>query len=92
MSQADSIRRVAPDHVRGLPERVLGHCVVASRVAEYLSEDDLGVTGPDYVDTLSKVAQYLGNKGFLQRQSDEWGLFSITARGISEVEEDPALQ
>lgn len=57
------------------------------RVAEYLSEDDLGVTGPDYVDTLSKVAQYLGNKGFLQRQSDEWGLFSISARGISEVEE-----
>lgn len=45
------------------------------------------MTGPDYVDTLSKVAQYLVNKGFSQRQSDEWGLFSITARGISEVEE-----
>ena len=55
-------------------------------VAEHLGPDDLGVTGPDYVDLLSRVAQYLGQKKRLKRQSDEWGLFSMTSEGISEVE------
>lgn len=89
MSQADSIRRIAPEFLRVAYEISMSESsglVSLDMVAEHLGPDDLGVTGPDYVDLLSRVAQYLGQKGLLKRQSDEWGLFSMTSEGISEVE------
>jgi hypothetical protein len=90
LSEADAIRAVAPLFLRYTYDIYMTEpsgIVSLHQVAENLNEDDLGVTGPDYVDRLSKVAQYLGRKGLLERQSDEWGLFSITSRGLSEVEE-----
>jgi hypothetical protein len=89
VSQADSIRRIAPEFLRVAYEISMSESsglVSLDIVAEHLGPDDLGVTGPDYVDLLSRVAQYLGQKGLLKRQSDEWGLFSMTSEGISEVE------
>ncbi|HEX2109785.1 MAG TPA: hypothetical protein VHF70_10995, partial [Rubrobacteraceae bacterium] len=51
-----------------------------------LGTDNFGVSGSAYVDKLTKVAQYLGRKGFLKRQTINWSMFSVTREGIEEAE------
>lgn len=89
MSEAEQIRKLAPEFLRVACEIGMNEpsdIVMLHQVAEHINVEDLGITGSDYVDKLSTVAQYLGRKGFLERQSSDWGMFSITQRGIDEVE------
>src|SRR5215210_5340155 len=89
MSEAGEIRELAPEFLRiayeiGMSEP--SDMVGLERVAEHLGPNDLGAAGADYVDRLTKVAQYLGSKGLLQRQTSDWYMFSLTREGIDEAE------
>lgn len=54
---------------------------IAAEMQNYISTDD-----PHFVDRLVDIAQYLGERGFIKSQADGYGLLSITAAGIDEVE------
>lgn len=91
MSEAGQIRELGPEFLRVAYEIGMNEpsdIVMLHQVAEYINTDDLDITGSEYVDKLSKVAQYLGNRGFLERQSSDWSMFSITREGIDEVEDN----
>lgn len=89
MTDAAEIRRLAPEFLRISYEIGLNEpstLVKVNQVAEQLGPDDLGTTGSDYVDKLRTVAQYLGRRGFLERQNADWSWFSVTKEGIDEAE------
>lgn len=89
VTDAGEIRRLAPEFLRISYEIGLNEpstIVMLNRVAEQLGPDDLGTPGSGYVEKLRTVAQYLGSRGFLKRQSADWGMFSVTREGIDEVE------
>lgn len=89
MSEAEEIRELAPEFLRIASEIGMNEpsdMVRLNQVAEHLGPDEHGTTGSDYVDKLTSVAQYLGSRGFLERQSSNWGMFSVTREGIDEVE------
>jgi hypothetical protein len=89
VGEAGEIRELAPEFLRIAHEIGMNEpsdIVRLDQVAERLGPNDLGRAGSDYVDRLTKVAQYLGNKGLLQRQSSDWYMFSVTKEGIDEVE------
>jgi hypothetical protein len=56
------------------------------QIAEYLDPQTIEEDGPHYEQTLTSVAQYLGQQRFLKRQSSRWEAFSITKEGIDELE------
>jgi len=66
--------------------------VSLDQVAEHISTIDLGITGSAYINKSIIVAQYLGNRGLLERHNDGWRLFSITQPGINEVEREISTQ
>ncbi len=89
MSEAEEIRELAPEFLRIASEIGMNEpsdIVRLNQVAERLGPDNLGTTGSHYVDKLTRVAQYLGGRGLLERQSSNWGMFSVTREGIDEVE------
>lgn len=89
MSEAGEIRDLAPRFLEIAVEIGMNEpsdMVRVNQVAERLGPDDLGTTGSQYVDKLTSVAQYLGSRGFLERQSSNWGMFTVTREGIDEVE------
>lgn len=89
MSEASEIRELAPEFLRTTYEMGMNEpsdIVMLHQVAEQLQPNDLGTTGSDYVNKLATVAQYLGGRSFLRRQSSDWSMFSITREGIDEVE------
>lgn len=56
------------------------------QVAKQIGPHELNTLGSDYVNQLTKVAQYLGSKGLLERQSSNWFMFTVTKEGMDEVE------
>jgi hypothetical protein len=91
VSEAGYVRELASKFLRVAYEIGMNEpsdIVRLDQVAEHLSPSDLGTTGADYVNRLTKVAQYLGSKGLLQRQSSDWRMFSVTKEGIEELERD----
>lgn len=89
MSDAGRIREIAPEFLRVAYEISLNEpseIVTLDQVAEHISLDDLGTGGSDYVDKLTTVAQYLGRRGLLGRQTTDWRMFTVTQRGIDEAE------
>lgn len=89
MSEARRVRELAPEFLQivyDLNIEESSNIVTLDRVAEYLQHNDLDTGGSEYVDTLSRVAQFLGQKGFLDRQTSDWFMFNITREGMDEVE------
>lgn len=89
MSEAGEIRELAPRFLQIASEIGMNEpsdIVMLNKVAEHLGPDELGTTGSDYVDKLTRVAQYLGSRGLLERQSSDWGMFTVTREGVDEVE------
>ncbi len=89
MSEARRVRELAPEFLQivyDLNIEESSNIVTLDRVAEYLQPNDLDTGGSEYVDTLSRVAQFLGQKGFLDRQTSDWFMFNITREGMDEVE------
>lgn len=89
MSDLAEIKELAPKFLRISYEIELNEpsfYVELDEVAEQLGPDDLGTTGAAYLDKLSKVAQYLGRRGFLKSQHSDWEWFSVTKEGVDELE------
>lgn len=89
MSEAGQIREIAPEFLRiayGISLNEPAEIVTLDQVAEHMGPDDLGTGGSDYVDKLTTIAQYLGRRGFLGRETSDWRMFTVTQKGIDEVE------
>lgn len=88
--QVHALRRrllkAAYDEAGGVPN----HPVMLWKIAERM--EGLDTSDPDYVDSLASAAQVLGARGLLNRVSSDWGMFSLTADGIDEVEGTQAAQ
>lgn len=89
MSQAGKIQELAPKFLRVAYEIGINEpsdIVMLDQMAEHIDQGEVGATGGQYVDTMTTVAQYLGSRGFLKRQSSDWGMFSVIKEGMDEVE------
>jgi hypothetical protein len=86
---SEEIRELAPKFLEITYEITMTESsglISVEEVAQKLQPHDLATISPEYEDLLIKVAVYLGNKGWLKKQSADWGMFSITKEGIAEVE------
>lgn len=89
MSEAGQIRELAPEFLRIAYEISLNEpseIVRLDQIAEHISLADLGLEGREYTERLAAVAQYLHRRGFLDRQSDGYEMFTVTRQGMDEAE------
>lgn len=86
---SEGMREIAPRFLQITHEITMkdgASIVMLSHVAKKLNPAAPKTDDLEYMDWLSKVAMYLGRRGFLKRESADWGMFSITAEGIDEGE------
>ncbi len=68
-----------------LGESRRGRIVGLNEIAEVM-QDSMNVNDPSFVDKLTDTADYLYERGLIQKQTVGYGIISITAAGIDEVE------
>ncbi len=93
MSEANEIKELASEFLHVVYEIRMNQntpIINLHQVAEHMDSQILGLDGPDYVDKLSRVGQYLEQRGLLEGKdgSKQSGpsMFIITREGMDEVE------
>lgn len=93
MSEANEIKELASEFLHIVYKIRMNQntpIINLHQVAEHMDSQILGLDGPDYVDKLSRVGQYLEQRSLLEGKDDSKqsgpSMFIITREGMDEVE------